>query len=196
VPNVFPLLKHSTPLSQRQATRIRQIATYILNDLFVMELGQPGWQPIIHAASPCRMPSPQLRLAEVVPYRLTEISHHLGYGTGSNYVVRDDRLTLEAAVAMSNQLFSRPTALEEAAVYLNNLETSSPTLFKIIADGANEISAMLFPERDAKGRLWYRCVQCGKPWDRWNRARDCQNSDLKLRPYECRGECGNTSWFV
>jgi hypothetical protein len=109
-------------------------------------------------------------------------------------VVGRRNIALEDAVAMSNELLSRPTALEEANLYLNNLEISSPALFKLIADGANDISAMLFPERDAKGRLWYRCVQCEKLWDRWNRARDCRNLDLKLRPYECRGECGNTSW--
>jgi hypothetical protein len=86
-------------------------------------------------------------------------------------------------------------ALEEATSYLNNLEISSPALFKIIADEANEISAMLI-ERDSKGRLWYRCVQCGKLRDRENRARDCPNSDLKLKPYKCHGGCGNTSWFV
>jgi hypothetical protein len=134
---------------------------------------------------------PYFRLAGVAPCGFTN-SLPLGHNTGPD----NERLTLEDTVAMSDEILRRPQALEEAILYLNDFEISSPTLFKIVVDGANEISAMLFPECDVKGRLWYRCVQCGKPWDRWNRARDCPNSHLKIRPYECRGHCGNASWFV
>jgi len=119
----------------------------------------------------------------------------LGHSTEQQNMISDDRLAFDNAVAMSNELLSRPTASEEAVMYLNDLEISSPALFKMIADGADEISAML-PQRDSNGKLWYRCVQCKKLWDRWNRARDCPNSDLKLRPYKCRGHCGDISWFV
>jgi hypothetical protein len=122
--------------------------------------------------------------------------YFLEYNPGFKDVIGNDRLNLEDAVAMSDELLNHPTALDEAALYFNNLEISSPALFKMIADRANEISAMPIPILNANSKLWYRCAHCGRLRNRKDRARDCPNSDLGIKPYKCGGECGNTSWFV
>jgi hypothetical protein len=45
-------------------------------------------------------------------------------------------------VRISDELLSRPTALKDAEAYFANLEISSPSLFNMIANGAQELSGM------------------------------------------------------
>jgi hypothetical protein len=42
----------------------------------------------------------------------------------------------------------------------------------------------------------FTCALCGSSYDRMTRARDCQYRDLGLRPYQCEGKCGDSSWLV
>ena len=127
-------------------------------------------------------------------------------------------------MALSNQVFNDPHAIEEASQYLNALEASGSPLYTIIAEGAREISAMfasqylLNPIQNTSGntpanmsfeiipnsmspayldgRRSYQCVKCGKLYDRRDRAESCENVKLGLRPYECKGGCGTEGWFV
>jgi hypothetical protein len=127
-------------------------------------------------------------------------------------------------VALSNQVFNNPKAVEEISQYLNDLETSGSPLYTTIAEGAREISAMpaaqylLNPIQNnpgttpteiffesipnsmspayLDGRRSYQCIKCGKLYDRRDRAESCENVKLGLRPYECKGSCGTEGWFV
>ncbi|KIM22285.1 hypothetical protein M408DRAFT_291639 [Serendipita vermifera MAFF 305830] len=41
-------------------------------------------------------------------------------------------------------------------------------------------------------RMRYYCVECGHPFNRLQRARDCAYKDLGLTPHICGGRCGST----
>jgi hypothetical protein len=127
-------------------------------------------------------------------------------------------------VALSNQVFNDPKALEEVSQYLNALEASGSLLYTTIAEGARDISEMFAAQYPLDpiqthpgntpvdtsfegipnsispayldGRPSYQCVKCGKLYDRRDRAESCENVKLGLRPYECKGSCGTEGWFV
>jgi hypothetical protein len=63
---------------------------------------------------------------------------------------------------------------------------------KPLEEAADEATIIVYED----GRRQYRCRQCGKLHDRKSRADDCQNVDLGIKPYKCRGECGKNTWFV
>lgn len=45
-------------------------------------------------------------------------------------------------------------------------------------------------------RMRYYCVECGHPFNRLQRARDCAYKDLGLTPHVCGGRCGSTvTWY-
>lgn len=46
-----------------------------------------------------------------------------------------------------------------------------------------------------KGRSYnHYCAECGAPFDRASRARDCANKDLDQKPYACKNRCKKRNW--
>ena len=150
---------------------------------------------------------------------LTLYLHEFHVGCPKEPVSGD--LMFDGRGALEDELLGDP---EEAARYLRELEVFNPSLYAIIAEGVKELSAMMDaqhfrgPFTSVKGepdttsialspriaanaasedsRRRYACLECGKLHDRKARANDCRNADLGLKPYVCRGYCGQNPWFV
>lgn len=130
-------------------------------------------------------------------------------------------LELEAIVGPFDALLDgSEEVFQETLRYFEYLETSSPTLFGIISDAAQELTIgadaqyMSYPSSLANsesaealtsssvtqdsqdlevfvnGRVMYKCGQCGKLHDRKGRLIACTNSHSGRKPFHCLGSCG------
>ena len=127
------------------------------------------------------------------------------------------------ALAMIPDPIMDPRSITDTCDYLEDLKVSNPILFRIIADGAKELSALpgaeailtsyAQPHEAGKEnninmadtlhsgdyftcRGVYSCIVCAKQHDRRSRAIACENSHLGRKPYRCRGQCGTSTWYV
>lgn len=64
--------------------------------------------------------------------------------------------------------------------------TSAPVVNMIISSSISH----------TPGQKRHPCAICPRSFDRIQRALDCANKDLGLKPYACEGRCKKSNWYV